>query len=145
MITINRSSLIGYSAEKMYALVEDIESYPKFLPWCSGAEVSVREGTRIVATMHVNFHGIRESFTTENANVPNRMIAMELLSGPFRHLRGHWQFTPLSDEGSKIEFRLEYEISNRLLARLIGPVFQHIGNSFVDAFIRRAENIYARR
>ncbi|OGA18022.1 MAG: ubiquinone-binding protein [Betaproteobacteria bacterium RIFCSPLOWO2_12_FULL_63_13] len=145
MITISRSSLVGYSAEKMYALVEDIESYPKFLPWCSGAEISVREGTRTVATMHVNFHGIRESFTTENANVPSRMIAMELLSGPFRHLRGHWQFTPLSGEGCKIEFRLEYEISNRLLAKLIGPVFQHIGNSFVDAFIRRAERIYARR
>jgi len=145
MITINRSSLVGYSAEKMYALVEDIESYPKFLPWCSGAEVPVREGTRTVATIHVNFHGIRESFTTENANTPGRIIAMELLSGPFRHLRGHWNFTPLSEEGCKIDFRLEYEISNRLLARLIGPIFQHIGSSFVDAFVRRAEKVYGGR
>jgi ribosome-associated toxin RatA of RatAB toxin-antitoxin module len=93
--------------------------------------------------MHVNFHGIREQFTTENRNEPGRMIAMELVSGPFRHLRGHWRFTPLSEHACKVEFRLEYEISSRLLERLIGPVFHHIGNSFMDAFVQRAERIHA--
>ncbi len=143
MVMVDRSSLVGHSAEKMYALVEDIESYPNFLPWCSGAVVTVREGTRTVATMHVNFHGIREQFTTENTNEPGRMIAMELVSGPFRHLRGHWRFTPLAEDACKIEFRLEYEISSRLLERLIGAVFHHICNSFMEAFVQRAEQIHA--
>ena len=143
MVVVDRSSLVAYSAEQMYALVEDIESYPHFLPWCSGAAVTVREGMRTVATMRVNFHGIREQFTTENRNEPGRMINMELVSGPFRHLRGHWRFTPLSEHACKVEFRLEYEISSRLLERLIGPVFHHIGNSFMDAFVRRAERIHA--
>lgn len=142
MVIVDRSSLVGHSAEQMYALVEDIESYPRFLPWCRDAVVSVREGTRAVATMHINFRGIREQFTTENANEPGRTIAMELVSGPFRHLRGHWRFTPLADDACKIEFRLEYEISSRLLERVIGPVFQHIANSFVDAFVRRAEQMH---
>lgn len=145
MVMIDRSSLVSYSAEKMYALVEDIESYPHFLPWCSGADVTVREGTRTVATMHVNYHGIREQFTTDNVNEPGRMITMQLVSGPFRHLRGHWRFTPLAEDACKVEFRLEYEISSRLLERLIGPVFQHIGNSFMDAFVQRAEQIHARQ
>ena len=142
MVMVDRSSLVGYSAETMYALVEDIESYPEFLPWCSGAVVAEREGTRTVATMHVNFHGIREQFTTENTNEPGRTIAMQLVSGPFRHLSGRWRFTPLGEDACKIEFRLEYEISSRLLERLIGPVFHHISNSFMDAFVKRAEQIH---
>lgn len=143
MVMVDRSSLVGYSAEQMYALVEDIESYPQFLPWCSDAVVSVREGTRTVATMHINFRGIREQFTTDNVNEPGRTIAMELVSGPFRRLQGHWRFTPLAEDACKIEFRLEYEISSRLLERVIGPVFQHIANSFMDAFVRRAEQMHA--
>ena len=142
MVTVDRSSLVGYSADRMYALVEDIESYPHFLPWCSGAVVTVREATRTVATMHVNFRGIREQFTTENANEPGRMITMRLVSGPFRRLRGHWRFTPLAADACKVEFRLEYEISSRVLEHVIGPVFHHIGNSFMDAFVKRAEQIH---
>ena len=145
MVTVDRSSLVGYSAESMYALVEDIESYPQFLPWCSGTAVTLREGTRTVATLQVSFRGIREQFTTDNANEPGRMITMQLVSGPFRHLRGHWRFTPLAEDACKIEFRLEYEIASRLLERLIGPVFHHIGNSFVDAFVRRAEQVHGRQ
>ena len=143
MVIVDRSSLVGYSAEKMYALVEDIESYPDFLPWCSEAAATMREATRTVATIQVDFRGLRERFTTENTNEPGSMITMELVSGPFRHLRGHWRFTPLSEHACKVEFRLEYEISSQLLERLIGPVFRHIGNSFVDAFVRRAEQVYA--
>lgn len=142
MVTIDRSSLVGHSAESMYALVEDIESYPQFLPWCSKTAVSLREGTRTVATLHVNFRGVREQFTTENSNEPGRNISMRLVSGPFRQLKGHWRFTPLSESACKVEFSLEYEISNRLLERMIGPVFHHIGNSFMDAFVRRAEQVH---
>ncbi len=143
MVMVDRSSLVAHSAASMYALVEDIESYPQFLPWCSDAVVTVRDGTRTVATMHINFHGIREQFTTENANEPGRMITMRLVSGPFRRLRGHWRFTPLAEDACKVEFRLEYEISSRLLGRVLGPVFHHICNSFMDAFVQRAEQIHA--
>ena len=142
MVIVDRSALVGYSAGQMYALVEDIESYPRFLPWCSSAAVTERDGTRTVATMHVNFRGIREQFTTANTNEPGRMITMQLVSGPFRHLLGHWRFTPLAEDACKVEFRLEYEISSRLLERVIGPVFQHIANSFMDAFVRRAEQMH---
>jgi len=145
MVVVDRSSLVCHSAESMYALVEDIESYPQFLPWCSGTEVTVRDGTRTVATLRIGFRGIREQFTTDNANEPGRSIAMQLVSGPFRHLRGHWRFTPLAEDACKVEFRLEYEISNRLLARMIGPVFQHIGDSFMDAFVRRADQVHGAR
>lgn len=142
MVIVDRSSLVGYSAAQMHALVGDIESYPRFLPWCSGAVVTEREGTRTVATMHVNFRGILEQFTTENTDEPGRMITMQLVSGPFRRLRGHWRFTPLAEDACKVEFRLEYEISSRLLERVIGPVFQYIASSFMDAFVRRAEQMH---
>jgi ribosome-associated toxin RatA of RatAB toxin-antitoxin module len=139
MVLVERSALVGFSAERMYTLVENIEAYPEFLPWCSRTEVTLREDTRTAATMHINYRGIREKFSTENTNEPGRLIAMRLVSGPFRHLQGHWCFTPLGEQACKVEFRLEYEISSRLLARVLGPVFQHIANTFVDAFVERAQ------
>jgi ribosome-associated toxin RatA of RatAB toxin-antitoxin module len=125
----------------MYALVQDIESYPKFLPWCSGAEVVSREPGRTVATLHVLYHGIRQHFTTENTNVPDQRIEMRLVSGPFRHLQGLWNFQALGVEASKVSCRLEYQLAHGLLERAAGPVFGHIANSFVDAFVRRAEQV----
>jgi len=145
MVIVDRSALVGFSAERMYALVGDIAAYPQFLPWCSSAEVALREDARSVATMHINFRGIRRQFTTENTGEPGRLIEMRLISGPFRHLQGHWRFTPLAEDACKIEFRLEYEISNRLLKRAVGPVFHHIANSLMDAFVRRAEQVHGVR
>ncbi|OFZ72550.1 MAG: ubiquinone-binding protein [Betaproteobacteria bacterium RBG_16_64_9] len=139
MVVVDRSAIVGHPAAMMYALVQDIESYPKFLPWCSGAEVASREPGRTVATLHVLYHGIRQHFTTENVNIPDERIEMRLVSGALRHLQGVWTFQPLGKEASKVGCRLEYQLASGLLDRAIGPVFGHIANSFVEVFVRRAD------
>src|SRR4051812_40996479 len=106
MMVVDRSVLAPYSAEKMFALVEDIESYPQFLPWCEGAQVALREPGRTIATLHANFHGLRQRFTTENSNRPGERIDITLVSGPFRALQGHWLFHALGAQGCRIDFRL---------------------------------------
>jgi len=139
MIRVNRSALVAYSAQTMYALVEDIESYPQFLPWCGGAEYSVREPGRSVATLHIDFHGLRNQFTTENTHEPGRRIDMKLVSGPFRSLKGNWCFTDLGNSGCKVELSLCYQFKSALLEGAVGPVFREIADSLVEAFVRRAE------
>jgi ribosome-associated toxin RatA of RatAB toxin-antitoxin module len=143
MVTVDRSVLAPYSADQMFALVDDVESYPQFLPWCEGTRVQLREPGRTVATIRASFHGLRQEFTTENTNLPGERIDIALVSGPFRTLRGHWQFTPLGDRGCRIEFRLQYQFASRILEKAAGPVFHRIADSFVDAFVQRAERKFA--
>jgi ribosome-associated toxin RatA of RatAB toxin-antitoxin module len=142
MVTVEKSVLVGYSAARMYALVEDIEAYPQFLPWCSGARVAVRDARKTVATLLVNYHGLRQQFTTENLKQDATLIEIRLIDGPFRKLDGFWRFLPLGDAACKIEFSLSYEISGMLLEKMAGPVFGHIANTFVEAFVRRASTVY---
>ncbi|MGC2520920.1 MAG: type II toxin-antitoxin system RatA family toxin [Burkholderiales bacterium] len=142
MTIVDRSMLVGYSAQQMYALVEDVESYPQFLPWCERAEVALREPGRTVATLHLNFHGLRQHFTTENANQPHTRIDMKLVSGTFRSLDGHWLFTALSEKACKVEFSLRYQFASRLLEKTAGQMFHRIADGFVEAFARRAEVKY---
>jgi ribosome-associated toxin RatA of RatAB toxin-antitoxin module len=144
MITVSRQALVAYGAAEMYELVEDVEAYPRFLPWCSAVEVEVREPERTVATIHVDFRGVRQSFTTANAQRHAERISMQLVRGPFRHLHGEWRFAPLGEAGSRIELDLAYELASPVLARLAGPVFNHIANTFVDAFVRRADALHLR-
>jgi ribosome-associated toxin RatA of RatAB toxin-antitoxin module len=139
MKRITRSAIVERSAEDAYALVEDIESYPDFLPWCLAARVRERAPGRTVATLTVGVKGVRQSFTTENANKPGRGIEMRLLEGPFRRFAAAWRFTPLEAHAAKIEFHLEYEFSSRLAAKALEPLFEHIADSMVAAFARRAE------
>jgi ribosome-associated toxin RatA of RatAB toxin-antitoxin module len=139
MVVVDRSALVTHPAATLYGLVADIESYPAFLPWCSGADIVSREPGRTVATLHVNYHGVRQNFTTENLETPVDRIDIRLVSGPFRHLQGHWTFAPLGADASKVSLRLEYQFSNGLLDRMVGPVFGHMANTFVDAFVRRAD------
>jgi len=138
MIHVDRSALVGYSAQAMYALVDDIESYPQFLPWCDGAQYAAREPGRTVATLHVNFHGLKNQFTTENIHQPGRRIDMKLVSGPFRKLDGRWQFTEIGENACKVEFSLRYEFASALLGKAVGPVFRGIAETFVEAFVHRA-------
>lgn len=142
MAVVHKSVLLPYSAEQMFALVDNIEEYPKFLPWCGGAEVKLRDGDHVVATLSINYHGIKQTFTTENRNSPPHVINMALVEGPFKHLDGTWEFKPLRADACKIEFRLHYEFSSRMLEHIIGPVFSMIANSFVDSFCKRAEQVY---
>jgi ribosome-associated toxin RatA of RatAB toxin-antitoxin module len=123
----------------MYALVADVESYPQFLPWCERAVVSVSEPNRALATLHINFRGLKKEFTTENLSRTGERIDMRLVSGPFRSLDGSWLFTALSENACKVELSLRYQFASALLARIAGPVFQDITDTFVDAFVRRAD------
>jgi len=142
MVVVDRSALVEHTAEQMYALVEDVESYPRFLPWCNGVDIVTREPGRTVATLHVLYHGIRQNFTTENCNVPGRSIDIRLVSGPFKHLLGAWRFDALAPGASKVSLHMEYQLSNMLLAKMMGPVFGHIANTFVDAFVKRAHAVH---
>jgi ribosome-associated toxin RatA of RatAB toxin-antitoxin module len=142
MAVVHKSVLLAYSAEQMFALVNNIEEYPKFLPWCGGAEVKQRDGDHVVAALNINYHGIKQTFTTENRNNPPHAINMTLVEGPFKHLDGTWEFKSLRSDACKIEFHLHYEFSNRMLEHIIGPVFSMIANSFVDSFSKRAEQVY---
>ena len=110
--------------------------------WCGGVEVRERAPYRLVAAIMIDYHGIRQSFTTENTNTPHSVMQMRLVEGPFSHLDGRWQFTPLREDACKVEFDLHYEFSSKLLERLIGPVFSRIADSFVESFRKRAEAVY---
>jgi ribosome-associated toxin RatA of RatAB toxin-antitoxin module len=144
MALVEKSVLIPFSAEQMFALVDNVPDYPKFLPWCGGSSVKEVDGDTVHATVHINYLHIKQSFTTENERqVPSR-INITLLDGPFKHLDGDWRFIALTPEACKIEFRLNYEFSSKLLEKVLGPVFNHIANSFVESFIYRAEKVYAK-
>lgn len=127
------------SAAAIYALVEDIESYPSFLPRCLAAEVRERSQGRTVAALTFGFPGLRQSFTTENTNQPGRAIDMRLLEGPFRRFDAAWRFTPLGAEAARIEFSMAYEFSNPLVAKALSPLFENLADSMVEAFRLRAE------
>lgn len=140
MKRITRSAIVECSAQAFYALVEGIEAYPAFLPWCAAAEVRERTPGRTVATLTLRVKGIRQSFTTANTNVPGRSIDMRLLEGPFKRFAASWRFTALEANASKVEFSLAYEFANRIVAATLGPVFSRIADSTVEAFTRRAES-----
>ncbi len=144
MAFVEKSVLLPYSAEQMFALVDNVADYPLFLPWCGGASVNVVGENTIHATIHINYLQIKQSFTTENVRQSPNNIAMTLKDGPFRDLDGNWHFTVLSPSACKIDFKLHYEFSNKLLEKILGPVFHFVANSFVDAFTHRAEKVYVR-
>ncbi len=143
MTVVKRSVLLGYSAAQMYALVEQVEDYPAFLPWCAAVDVERdAQAKEVLATLRMNFHGLKYHFTTRNRNVAEKAITMKLVDGPFRKLAGGWVFKPLGDVGCKVEFELEYDFSNPLLARMIGTAFEKITSNFIESFHKRAEEIY---
>lgn len=144
MRKVSRSALVPYSASEMYALVADVESYPDFLPWCSDVEVHYREGDVVEATLELHRGGLKKRFRTRNAMHPETSMDLSLVGGPFRHLAGGWTFTPLDDAGSKVALHLEFEFDSRALDLVIGPFFEDTCNSLVDAFTRRASEVYGR-
>lgn len=127
----------------MYALVDDIEAYASFLPWCSKSTVLRRDEHSVDASLEIKYSKLHKSFTTRNLNSPYDAIEMTLLDGPFKHLHGKWLFTPLGQEGTKVELLLEFEFASKLLDITVGPVFSHIADSLVDAFTKRAREVYA--
>jgi ribosome-associated toxin RatA of RatAB toxin-antitoxin module len=142
MKRIRRSAIVEQSAERLFALVEDIEAYPGFLPWCLKTEVQERTPSSTRATLTVGMPGLRQAFTTQNENRPPKAIDLRLVEGPFRHFAAGWRFVPLSDSACRIEFSLEYEFSSPALARLLEPLFGRIADTMVDAFTRRAQALH---
>src|SRR6267378_6709273 len=142
MKEISRSAIVEHPAAEMYALVDDIESYPRFLPWCQEARVEPA-GDRKRATLTVGLRGIRQSFTTLNQNRPAQSIDMRLVEGPFKQFSAAWRFTPLSEHACEIAFSLRYELASRALGKLLEPLFDEIADTMVDAFTRRADELHS--
>ena len=142
MTTISKSALVPYTAEQMFDLVDRVSDYPEFLPWCGGAEELSRDNDEVKASVTISHSGINKAFTTCNRLQKNKMIEMELVNGPFKHLHGFWRFETLSDNACKVSLDLEYEFSSKLLGMAVGPVFNQIANSMVDSFCLRADKIY---
>jgi len=137
MKRISRSAIVECGAMDFYVLVEAIESYPGFLPWCAAAEVRERTPGRTVATLTLAVKGVKHSFTTENTNIPGHSIDMRLLKGPFKSFTAAWRFTPLGTGACKVEFSMAYEFSSRIIAVLLEPVFRRLADSTVEAFTQR--------
>ncbi|MDB5868125.1 MAG: cyclase/dehydrase [Polaromonas sp.] len=145
MKTVHKSVLIWYSAAEMFALVTDVASYPQFLPWCDRASVQEAHAGGMVAKVGISIAGIRQSFTTRNRHEQDRKVTLQLVDGPFSKLEGEWCFVPVGDSSQracKVEFTLCYDFDNRALAALIGPIFDKIAGSLVDAFVKRASSVY---
>ncbi len=143
MAVVEKSVLIERSAAQMFDLVDRVEDYPKFLPWCGGTQLFERTSSKTAARIDIRYHGLKAHFSTENAKDYPRSMTIALTDGPFRHMDGGWRFTPLGDAACKVEFRLHYEFSSRLLEKALGPVFNHIANTFVESFVKRAGELYA--
>jgi len=143
MRRIERSAIVEHSCAEMFALVDDVESYPRFLPWCSEVRVQPMGGEKR-ATLTASMGGLRQSFTTRNRNHPPKAIEMTLLEGPFRHFAAAWRFKPLAEWACEIRFSLEYEFSSPALGKVLEPLFEHIADSMVDAFTRRADEDHGR-
>ena len=142
MATVKKSVLIERSSQQMFDLVDRVEDYPQFLPWCSETRCQFRDARKTVATLHINYRRVSSHFTTENDKQSPLWMKIRLVDGPFRRLDGFWHFKPLADYACKIEFQLSYEFSSKMLEKVIGPVFSQIANTFVDAFVKRANEVH---
>ena len=145
MPDVSQSVVVEFTPAQMYSLVDTVEDYPKFLPWCGGATLVHRDAGTTRATILINYRGIRRGFTTENVKCEPVAMEIRLVEGPFRKLNGSWRFTDHGGRGCMIEFRLHYEFAGQLLDRLISPVFHHISGTLVEAFVNRAGQIYSNR
>lgn len=145
MPSIKKNALVNHTASELFSIVDDVDAYPQFLPWCGGASVLRRDQDVVEARVEIAHTGIHKSFTTRNRFQVGKMIEMELLDGPFKHLHGSWAFEPLGEDACKVSLELEYEFSNKLLAMVIGPVFNKIASSLVDAYCQRADALYGKQ
>lgn len=145
MRTVNRSSLVAYSAEQMFDLVNDIEAYPEFLPWCTDARIGEQSANGMTATIELRKGPLRKQFTTRNTLDRPESIELALVGGPFRQLGGRWRFEQLGEEGSKVSLNLEFEFDSAFVEMMLGSFFEETCNSLVDAFARRAEQVYGIR
>lgn len=141
--TITKNALVPYTASQMYHLVNDIDSYAEFLPWCDESKVLEKTDSKITASINIAYGSVNKSFTTLNTLTPGERMDMELIDGPFKTLQGEWLFTQLGDDGCKVSLNLDFEFKNKLLDITMGPIFSKIANTLVDSFTERATNVYS--
>jgi ribosome-associated toxin RatA of RatAB toxin-antitoxin module len=139
MPSVARKVIVDHSAESMFALVDGVEAYPEFLPWCSSVQVFGRTPTETHARIDIDFHGLKSHVATRNRNIPPEWIHLELADGPFERLAGHWHIRPLGTAGCAVEFAMDYAFSSRALESVMGPVFGHIVQTLVERFVERAD------
>ena len=144
---VKKSVLLWYSAHEMYELVTAVDDYPKFLPWCEKAEIIATHEGGVTARIHLLYAGMRHAFTTRNQHVPDESVVIGLVDGPFSKLDGTWKFRHVGASGNacKIEFDMGYAFANAALEALVSPVFDRVANTFVDSFVKRAEQVYGPR
>lgn len=142
MTTINKSALVAYSDEQMFKLIDDIEAYAEFLPWCGKATEVSRDHNGVEASLFISHSGLNKEFTTLNKNTAYEKIEMHLVNGPFKNLDGIWLFEPLGENACKVSLNLEFEFSSKIISLTLGPVFSRIASNLVDAFIKRADTVY---
>ncbi len=148
---VKKSVLLWYSPHRMYALVTAVDDYPKFLPWCERAEVLERHPDGVTARLSLSFLGVRQAFTTRNTQVEDSSVVLKLVDGPFSELDGTWRFVPVQagegvpSDACRVEFELRYDFASLALELLISPMFDRIANTFVDSFVKRAEQVYGGR
>lgn len=142
---VKRSALVPYSAREMFVLVDDVETYPEFLPWCKSSDVLERSDDVVKATLELQKGAVSNKFTTRNARNEFESIDITLVGGPFRHLQGGWTFSDLGEEGSKVALNLDFEFESMLVDMMFGAFFEETCNSMVDAFTRRAAVIFGAR
>lgn len=142
MAQVNKSALVPFSAEQMYKLVEKVDNYHTFLPWCSDSKMLEHEGNVIVGTVTISKGGVNKAFTTRNTLHEYSLIDIDLVDGPFKRLQGFWRFDALKEDACKVTLELEYEFSSRLLSLVVGPVFNQVANTMVDSFVKQARVIY---
>jgi ribosome-associated toxin RatA of RatAB toxin-antitoxin module len=142
MREVHRSALLPYTPAQMYALVTDVKRYPEFLPWCTSSTILADEGDHMTVKLGLSSGFVRASFTTQNRMVPDRSVAMNLVDGPFDHLEGRWDFTPIGDAGTRADLNVRFSTQGLVGAIALGPAFEGICNHLVDAFARRARQVF---
>lgn len=145
MTEIIKTTVVPYTPEEMYVLVNDIESYPIFLPWCTAAKILSQQEERLTATLSLALGKIKQSFTTENTMQNGSKIEMRLIEGPFKHLSGYWKFNLEDEQSCQIQLHMHFEFKNKIIKHTLGKAFYKVMDSLVESFEQRAQQIYGNR
>lgn len=142
METVSKSEVLPYSAEQMFGLVNDIARYPEFLPWCTSATIHTQTNAEIIASLVLQKGHIHKGFTTRNELTPYSKMEMHLIDGPFKHLHGLWQFETVDQTHCRVSVDITYAFNSRIIAMMLGPVFHHVADTLLNAFVARAKTLY---
>ena len=145
MTEISKTTVVPYTPEEMYVLVNDIESYPVFLPWCTAAKILSQQEESLTATLSLALGKIKQSFTTENTMQDGSRIDMQLIEGPFKHLSGYWRFIQEDEQSCYVQLHMHFEFKNKIIKHTLGKAFYKVMDTLVDSFVQRAQQIYGNR